>query len=93
MRRALESVQGPALKLPLLEALLWLHLPQQPTVTPDLLSNIVHASFTTSLVPGYALSQIVCNLLDSMLSFSSSAGKLTGCGMPWHNARSCCFRM
>lgn len=55
LRMAVESRQPPAVKLKILEALLWLHLPQQPTVTPALLQAIVHMPSASSLVPGCAV--------------------------------------
>ena len=54
LRGALEAATAPATKLRLVEALLWLHLPKQPVVTPALLRGVVHTAAASSLMPGYA---------------------------------------
>lgn len=47
LRQCVVSMQASAVKLKLVDALVWLHLPSQPTVTPILLRSAVHVSNPT----------------------------------------------
>jgi hypothetical protein len=92
LRRAIESSQAPAVKLRIVEALLWLHLPNQPTVTPALLRSVVHAASAANLVPGYAGSQcasqqhnISSNLAARTHCASGHSLSVTVLVTPWYH--------
>lgn len=42
LRQCVVATQASAVKLKIVDALLWLHLPSQPTVTPVLMRSAVH---------------------------------------------------
>lgn len=63
LRIAMESSQSPAVKLRVIEALLWMHLPMQPTLTPNLLRGVVHTASAASLVPGCAHKRLCSRLV------------------------------
>lgn len=56
LRQCVVATQASAVKLKIVDALLWLHLPSQPTVTPVLMRSAVHlCTPSQSPVAGYAI--------------------------------------
>lgn len=55
LRQCVVATQASAVKLKIVDALLWLHLPSQPTVTPVLMRSAVHlCTPSQSPIAGYA---------------------------------------
>eukprot|EP00892_Ulva_mutabilis_P007551 jgi/Ulvmu1/5168/UM021_0185.1 len=55
LRQCVVSMHASAVKLKMVEALVWLHLPSQPTITPTLLRSAVHISNPSqSPIAGYS---------------------------------------
>lgn len=61
LRQCVVATQASAVKLKVVDALLWLHLPSQPTVTPMLMRSAVHlCTPSQSPVAGCAARLVLC---------------------------------
>jgi hypothetical protein len=65
LRQSVVATQASAVKLKIVDALLWLHLPSQPTVTPALMRSAVHLCTPSQSPVAGCAPHARCSLLPS----------------------------
>ena len=81
LRQCVVATQASAVKLKIVDALLWLHLPSQPTVTPVLMRSAVHlCTPSQSPIAGYAtFCSAAPDVLELTVSIITLLYVLRGC--------------